>query len=133
MTKLHRRTPSQAQVGDLVAYLESLPPPTAKQIPGADWERARQGRDLFEGKARCARCHCGETLQDGERHDVGYGGPFRTPSLRGVSDRAPLLHDGRALGIEDIFLRHNESKRHGAAHDLSDDEMACLVLYVKSL
>ncbi|HEY1381764.1 MAG TPA: cytochrome c peroxidase, partial [Gemmataceae bacterium] len=92
--RLHRRTPSPAQVTDLVAYLESLPAPAAKPIPEEKREQACRGRELFEGKGRCARCHSGDSLQDGELHDVGYGGPFRTPSLRGVSVRRPLLHDG---------------------------------------
>jgi DNA-binding beta-propeller fold protein YncE len=133
LTKLHRVTPSPAQVGDLVAYLQSLPAPKAPPVFDEDRAAVASGRGLFEVKARCARCHSGDTFQDGDVHDVGYGGPFRTPSLRGVSERSPLLHDGRAFSIEDIFHRHNEKKHHGAADTLSKDELADLIAFLKTL
>jgi DNA-binding beta-propeller fold protein YncE len=131
--KLHKASPSPAQVNDLVAYLESLPPPKPKEVLADDRDRYNRGRALFEGEAGCARCHAGPTFQDGDVHDVGYEGAFRTPSLRGVSDRKPLLHDGRAFSIEDIFKHHNQKKRHGIAHTLSEDELADLIEYVKTL
>lgn len=130
--KLHRFTPSPAQVDDLVAYLASLPPPKPKFVPDDARESLERGRELFEGQARCAKCHVGDSLQDGDLHDVGLGGSFRTPSLRGVADRHRLLHNGRAWQVEDVFQQANEQKRHGAAHTLSKEEFADLMTYVKS-
>ena len=73
------------------------------------------GLDLFRREARCMNCHHGPTFSDGRFHDLGlsyYGrhhedlgryavtehpgdaGRFRTPSLRDVTQTAPLMHNG---------------------------------------
>jgi hypothetical protein len=130
---LFRHRPTRHEVSDLVAYLKSLPPPEPLQ-PAADAvDMFVAGRGLFEGKAGCVRCHAGSTREDGGRHDVGTGGNLDTPSLRGVGRRAPLLHDGRARSVEDVFQRHNADKRHGAADGLSKEEMSSLMVFLKSL
>jgi YVTN family beta-propeller protein len=135
---LHRHEPTAAEVADLTAYLRTLAPP--RPLPQSESsEAATRGRALFAGKAGCARCHEGATLQDGGKHDVGTltpGDPYRrldTPSLRGVARTAPYLHDGRAATLEDIFIRHNAGRRHGAAHRLTPAELRDLVAYLESL
>jgi len=61
---------------------------------------ARRGARLFatpgaRGPA-CAACHPpGRTFADGRSHDVGTGGTFESPTLRGLGQSAPYLHDGR--------------------------------------
>ena len=57
---------------------------------------------------------------------------FDTPSLRGVADSAPYLHDGRAATIEDVFKLAPDMVGQAAAQ-LSDDDKAKLVAYLKSL
>ncbi|HEY2517873.1 MAG TPA: beta-propeller fold lactonase family protein [Polyangiaceae bacterium] len=57
---------------------------------------------------------------------------FDTPSLRGVADSAPYLHDGSAATIEDVF-RLAPDMVGAAATQLSDDDKAKLVAYLKSL
>lgn len=115
-----------AQVADLVAFVESLPPP-----------RAGAGRDRMPGRARfvetgCAACHAerlgtlegaytdlllhalGLDLADPGR---GYGAApdavaaaaaeeWRTPPLWGVSASAPYLHDGRAATLDEAIAAH---------------------------
>src|SRR5262249_42232807 len=136
---LHRHEPTHSEVDDLVAYLERLPAPRPKPVKLAHVEAVAHGKALFKGKAGCARCHQGQKMQDGKTHDVGTRGPtdtqdaFDTPSLRGVSDNAPYLHDGRAETLEEVFRKFNPRKRHGDADSLSGDELGDLVAYLKHL
>src|SRR5262249_28737189 len=133
LAELHQHPPKKDEVRDLVAYLESLDPPAPAAVPPEHAEAVAYGRGLFEGRARCAPCHAGERLCDGEPHDVGTGGRFDTPSLRGVRHRSPLLHSGEAHGPEDVFRRFNSERRHGAAHELGPWELEGLMAYVITL
>jgi YVTN family beta-propeller protein len=136
---LHRHEPTPAEVSDLVAYLQTLPPPRPLPQTQAERAAAARGRLLFEGKAGCSRCHSGPTFQDGKTHDVGTLTPadpydrLDTPSLRGVARSAPYLHDGRAATLEEVFTRYNLSRRHGAAHRLTAAELRDLIAFLKSL
>lgn len=132
LTALFEYEPSDREVSDLVAYLESLAGPEPVPTNPAAVAMVERGSELFEGKAQCARCHRGESLQDRSPHDVGTGGEFDVPSLRGVGRRMPLLHDGRAMQVGDIFQRHNGAHKHGAAHTLSPQELSDLLAYVTS-
>jgi YVTN family beta-propeller protein len=136
---LHRHEPTEAETSDLVAYLQSLPPPRPAPVPEKDRPAVERGKALFEGKAACVNCHHRAALDDGKSHDVGTRGPtdvtdrFDTPALLGVSGTAPYLHDGRAQILEEVFTKHNTAQKHGAAHRLSKDELADLLAYLKSL
>jgi YVTN family beta-propeller protein len=136
---LHRHEPTEEEVSDLVAYLESLPPPRPLPLKEAEKPALARGRVLFEGKGKCLGCHYRAALDDDRTHDVGTRGPtdtqdrFDTPALRGVARTAPYLHDGRAATLEEVFTKHNLRQRHGAAHLLTPEELADLVAYLKSL
>jgi YVTN family beta-propeller protein len=136
---LHQHEPTGTEVADLVAYLKSLPPPQPQRLPEILDEPIARGKELFQGKARCATCHKRAGYDDGKSHDVGTRGSsdttdlFDTPSLRGVARTAPYLHDGRAATLEEIFTRHNPEKKHGAAHLLSEREFEDLMWFLKSL
>jgi cytochrome c peroxidase len=67
--------------------------------------------------------------QNGDPRDVGM---FDTPTLRGVSDSAPYLHDGRAATLMDIFTAA-PNMVGPAAVALSQTDKAALVAYLKSL
>jgi YVTN family beta-propeller protein len=136
---LHQHEPEGTEVEDIAAYLRSLPPPRPPPVKDEDKPAVARGEKLFEDKAQCAKCHQGPTFQDGKAHDIGTRGEtdttnrFDTPSLRGVAHENVFLHDGRARTLEEVFTRHNEQKKHGAAHQLSKDELADLLKYLSSL
>jgi YVTN family beta-propeller protein len=136
---LHQHEPEGTEVADIAAYLRSLPPPRPPPVKDEDRPAAARGKKLFEDKGQCAKCHQGPTFQDGKSHDVGTRGDtdttnrFDTPSLRGVARENVFLHDGRARTLEEVFTKHNESKKHGAGHELSKDELADLLKYLSSL
>ena len=98
-------------------------------------EAAEQGRQLFYGRARCARCHSGPLLTDQRFHalglpafgpgrirphdpiprDVGRLGAtdrladayrFRTPSLRNVALTAPYGHNGAWPTLAGMIRQH---------------------------
>jgi cytochrome c peroxidase len=80
-------------------------------IVGAVDERAIAGHHIFVRKAGCAACHLPPLYTDHAFHNAGAGtdigreavsgkprdrGRFKTPTLRAVTTRKPLLHDGSA-------------------------------------
>lgn len=116
-----RREISERDLGDLVAYVRTLPPPQPPE--------SQDGADLFN-RARCSTCHTpitGVATMAGEQievkaytdllvHEMG-GGPrhgergsrteFRTAPLWGISSTGPpYLHDGSAPTLEGAILRH---------------------------
>jgi cytochrome c peroxidase len=56
---------------------------------------------------------------------------FDTPSLRGIWDSAPYLHDGSKATLDDVLA--GPSAHVGAATTLSASDHAALVEYLKSL
>ena len=69
-------------------------------------------------------------------------GTFRTPSLRGVAETAPYMHDGSLAGLQDV-VRHYDAINLERLHadgeailrplNLSDQETADLVAFLQSL
>jgi mono/diheme cytochrome c family protein len=138
LSTLHGVTPSDRQVEDLAAYLETLRPPTPRPI--FDWYETgpvdgyavfKRGKALFEGKAGCARCHSGEAMQDHSVHDVGTGGVFRTPSLRGFEFTGLFLHDGSKFDFQMIFEKPTDSPRHGHFDKLTQQEKKDLIGFLQ--
>jgi cytochrome c peroxidase len=136
---LHRHEPTDEELADLVAYLETLPPPKPPVPKESQRPAIARGKAIFHGQGQCSTCHHRNALDDGKTHDVGTRGPtdtqdrFDTPALLGLSRSASYLHDGRARTLEEIFTRYNPQHRHGAAHELSEEELAELVAFLKSL
>ena len=81
------------------------------------------------GEARCSGCHGGENFTDNQFHNLGIGvmdgglpatvmgrfgslptghknpelmGAFKTPTLRGLLDTAPYMHDGSLESLEKV-------------------------------
>jgi len=81
---------------------------------------AQRGLEVFEGKARCSKCHTGWRFTDDGFYDIGVSVgdvgrgkllptipllrfAFKTPTLRNVAQRAPYLHDGSAATLEAVI------------------------------
>jgi mono/diheme cytochrome c family protein len=56
---------------------------------------------------------------------------FDTPTLRGISDSAPYLHDGSAATLEEVLLKTRG--RMGDITSLSQSDLDALVEYLRSL
>jgi mono/diheme cytochrome c family protein len=121
----------------LAAWLRSLAPPPPSPLGG-------RGAELFT--ARCASCHAppayagppvplAEVRTDprvGLSADRGTGG-YRVPSLRGVTSRGRLLHDGSIADVAQLLDPMRSVKGHPFALDLPADDRAALATFLASL
>jgi YVTN family beta-propeller protein len=136
-TTMHspKPAPTAEQVEALTAYLQSLRP-LSPALTGA--ERALDtaalfGRSVYQSK-KCDTCHAPPEYTSPARFDVGVADEvgnrqFNPPSLRGVSRREPLLHDGRASTLEELFQRD----RHPRDSVLTTQEIRDLVAFLRTL
>jgi hypothetical protein len=134
----------------LAAYVSSLDRVDSspfKNPDGSLTESGVAGKVLF-GKLGCDFCHAGRDYTDSARgrlHDVGTllpssglrsGGPLLgidTPTLLGVWQTAPYLHDGSAATLRDVLVTKNPSGQHGFVSGLRPEEIDQLVSYLQQL
>jgi len=135
MTTMHGPKPADAQVADLSAFLNSLapPPPSVTGNRPVDSPAVLRGREVFEAR-KCASCHVPPEYTSPERYDVGLtdevgNHEFNPPSLRGVSQRDALLHDGRSRSLDEVFRK----ERHPRGLVMTPQEIADLVAFLKTL
>ncbi|MDA8429683.1 MAG: c-type cytochrome [Geobacteraceae bacterium] len=116
-------------------FLQSLQSPAAI---GFDQTQAAAGKNLFEGKAKCATCHPAGTefISAGRYSDItvtpptgDLAGGIKVPGLRGISLTAPYFHDNSAATLLDVVNRFDTRDALG----LTDAEKTQLVEYLKSL
>jgi cytochrome c peroxidase len=97
---------SEGDLAALESYVLSLAPFDRGRVDatGAPIEpatlRARRGFEVFL-RARCSLCHLPPAFARSMSADVGTGGKFNVPTLRGLSSTAPYGHDGRFASIEE--------------------------------
>ena len=116
---------------------------------------AKEGMELFAGKASCISCHAGPLLSDHNYYNTGISGDegrfavtgqeadrgaFRTSGLRGITQTAPYMHDGSLETLMDVVDFYNA----GGGTDpnksvlirplnLTEKEKLALVEFLKSL
>ncbi len=126
--------PTVEQVEALTAYLRTLQPlAPALAIGEQSLDDAPAGPRVFQSR-KCDTCHMPPEYTSPERFDVGLADEvgnrlFNPPSLRGVSRREPLLHDGRASTLEVLFQRD----RHPRDAVLTAQEIRDLVAFLRTL
>lgn len=127
--------PTDEQVADLVAFLQTLKPPPPPSRFGERPHAAaiKAGRRLFS-TFNCNRCHSPPSYTSKAAYDVGLTDAagnkrFNPPSLRGVGWRRALFHDGRARSLKDVFARF----RHQLPRALSKSELDELIAFLRSL
>ena len=124
----------------LADYQRTLLPPATRFDAFLDGERTALnqrellGLHLFRTKARCMSCHSGALLTDQQFHNLGlsfYGrkkhedlgryllthqaddvGRFRTPSLRGVAQSGPWMHNGLFPQLLGVLTLYNAGMAH---------------------
>ena len=138
----------------LVTYLNSLPPPhgvkEAGRVAEQDSGSVARGRLVFERKARkngepippngrCVTCHAGPHRTNRLPANVGTQrasdskGEFDVPHLTGIASKAPYLHDGRALSLEEIWTLPGVGDQHGVVTDLNKSELNDLIDFLRTL
>ena len=129
------REPSEQQVAALTAFLESLPPPPPLDAARDTLDAAavERGRAVFAAK-QCADCHAPPAYTTPRVYDVGLEDElgrkkFNPPALRGVSQRGPFLHDGRAATLRSVFSEHD----HPPKGPVAGRELEDLLAFLRSL
>jgi DNA-binding beta-propeller fold protein YncE len=145
------KTGLSADLDALAAYvssLDSVGPSPYRAPDGSLTADAQAGQQLFNGTAQCNSCHAGPDFSDsatGVLHDVGtikktsgrrLGAPLTgldTPTLKGVWDTAPYLHDGSAATLMDVLTTANAGNRHGNTAALGTQQLQQLVAYLQQI
>ena len=94
----------------------------AKGDKKAITKEAKEGFELFKGKAKCTACHDGFNFTDGSFHNIGLNdgelsgkelgrylvkrrgawyGVMKTPTLRDVTKSYPYFHDGSVKTLQE--------------------------------
>ncbi|MDB4974665.1 MAG: hypothetical protein JWN48_3006 [Myxococcaceae bacterium] len=123
----------EPKYGDALAnWIDKQPSITMKTTDAA---ASARGKVLFESSdVQCSTCHSGTTLTNNQTVDVGTGGQFQVPSLRGVALHAPFMHDGCALTLTDRFdPACGGGDHHGKTSQLTADQISDLVAYLQTL
>jgi DNA-binding beta-propeller fold protein YncE len=132
--------PTADEARAVVAFLGTLdhPPNPHRWADNQLSPVARRGQALFEGAAKCARCHSGPEYTSEHVYDVKLetdGSPYRRwnpPTLRGVWQRGPFLHDGRAETLDELLQGpHAPEKLGGEA--LTPEQRRDLIAFLQSL
>jgi len=132
-------------------------------------ESAKRGFKIFAGhKGKCFHCHNTTNLADGRFWDIGIDGDdlglgelpenrgnenthfrFKTPTLWGIADRSPYMHNGIYKTLEEVVEHYNRGgalidqngsykRRRNMPHfvrplNLSKDDKRNLVAFMRSL
>src|SRR5262249_21680168 len=134
--------PSAGDVQALVAYLGTLefPPNPYREPDGELSPAARRGETVFKSaKTACSTCHRGPEFTDGKVHLAGLEEPddaykgYNPPSLQGVYDKDPYLHDGRSRTLRDALSGPHSPENVTGLGELSETELYDLIAYLRSL
>jgi mono/diheme cytochrome c family protein len=125
--------PTARQKEAMASWLDGLAL-VPKSAP-TDEAAAQRGAELFhDATVGCTGCHDGARFTNNENANVGTGKAFQVPSLLGVADRAPFMHDGCASTLRDRFdTTCGGGEQHGKTAHLSPAELDDLVAYLESL
>jgi len=140
-----------------VASLNKVGPSPFRNQDGTMTADAVAGQQLFQ-QLQCNTCHVPATsftdsvVGSDVRNDVGTAKPtsgcrlgkdsvlrecpvakFDTPTLIGVWNTAPYLHDGSAPTLLDVLTTQNTRQLHGATAGLSATQLDQLVAYMQQL
>ncbi len=130
-----------------VSSLERVNPSPYRNPDGTLTEAAVAGKGLFR-KLGCDFCHSGAAQTDsapGRLHDVGTLSPnsgsragapllgLDTPTLLGVWETPPYLHDGSAATLRDVLTTSNSTGLHGYVAALAPEQVDQLVAYLQQI
>ncbi|MEO7669783.1 MAG: hypothetical protein ABIW57_10625 [Polyangia bacterium] len=130
-----------------VNTFDHVSPSPFRNPDGSMTADAIAGKAVF-AKLGCGFCHGGSDFTDsvrGQLHDVGTLNPgsgkrgggsltgIDTPTLLGVWETAPYLHDGSAATLRDVLTATNSKDLHGFVSSLTPQEIDQLVAYMLQL
>jgi cytochrome c553 len=125
--------PHPERVAEVGAWLDTLP--TLMSSSPADAGAISRGEALYhDAVVACASCHSGSQLTNNKTVAVGTGQALQVPSLVGIADRAPFMHDGCAADLTSRFDTNcGGGDAHGKTSHLSATQINDLVTYLETL
>jgi len=136
VNRMKGKEPTDGQLGQLAAYVNSLHFPGNPNLNSdgspsdAAPEAARRGYQVFM-KASCNICHEPPVFFKADNEDIGSGGSFSVPSLRGVETTAPYFHDGRFPSLRALIPAKLEFlKEMGSTETIGQQEVEDLLVYL---
>jgi YVTN family beta-propeller protein len=133
--------PSAEDTKALIAYLGTLDYPRNpyRDASGRLSPEAERGKVVYSSpKAACNTCHGGPEFTDGKIHTVGLEEPddayrgYNPPSLRGLYDKDPYLHDGRSKTLREALSGPHSAEAVTGLGELSQQELSDLLAYLKT-
>ena len=144
---LPRAVSNVSQAATYLGTLDHAEPSPFRNADGSLTADGAAGKLLFS-KLGCDFCHSGADYTDsakGRLHDVGTIKPssgtrggqpllgLDTPSLLGIWESAPYLHDGSAPTLRDVLTTANAADQHGFVGSLSEQQLSQLVSFLEQL
>ncbi len=136
------KTPTAVETDAVVAFLGTLEHPRKprRATDGPLPENVVRGAAIFRSaKAACNTCHSGPDFTDGKIHNAGleesddaFKG-YNPPSLLGVLDKDPYLHDGRAKTLREALSGPHSPDVVSGSGELAEDELSDLIAYLETL
>jgi cytochrome c peroxidase len=150
------KTGVSADLDAMAAYVASLKLMSSSPFRNSDGSMtadAIAGQKIFMSAGTgCAKCHHGPQLTDSDLHNnpfllhnvgtltTGSGKRLGvtltgldTPTLKGIWETAPYLHDGSAATLMDVITTKNTSDQHGQTSQLTVTEQQQLVAYLQQI
>ncbi|MCW1924501.1 Ig-like domain-containing protein [Luteolibacter arcticus] len=115
-----------------VTSLDTIHPSPHRSTDGALTNAAVAGKKHFD-EIGCYACHTGGLFTDspaGLLHKTATASSRDTPTLKGIWETPPYLHDGSAHSLTDVF---SGSGIHGAVQQLSAQQRQELMAYLLQL
>lgn len=142
-----RKAGLSPELDALTAFVGSLAkvnPSPYRNGDGSLTDSAKAGKKIF-ARLNCATCHSGNDFTDsalGVVHDIDTIRPHSgrrlgatitgldTPTLKGLWETGPYLHDGSAATLLDVITTRNPHDMHGKTSELSPTEQRQMVDYL---
>ncbi|MGH9749204.1 MAG: cytochrome c peroxidase [Candidatus Polarisedimenticolia bacterium] len=139
VNRMKGKEPAPEQLDALAAYLGSLEFPNNPNLnpdgspSNAAPVAAKRGWQVFQ-RASCNICHVPPVFAKADNEDIGSGGSFNVPSLRGLPSTAPYFHDGRFPDLRALLpAKIDYLRKLGSTEKFGDQDLEDLLAYLDTL
>ena len=126
----------------LAIYVNSLQFPIAftQMSALANFSAYTSGKAIFESEeTECITCHTPPNYTDNKNHLSDLSNPgglkrvLNTPSLLGLRDSAPYLHDGSAKTLSQVLQLSAQTQNHGKIKHLTNKQSDDLLIFLENI